>query len=349
MATIYDIARTAKVSPATVSRVINGRAGVKDETVALIRKTMETNRFQPRWKAIDRNRLLVLVPEHRGALDSGYTSRILSGITDTAFASGFGLQLRPFVPQIRNNRELKQMVMNESVAGIIIVTMFQGYSLAEKLSLSQIPHAIVGNKTQDDGVSQILLDDRNAGLNATRYLLSLRHRHIAMVSFKHADHGHQQRYAGYLEALNEKGPHTGATTPGQCIETDITTIEEGRAAARRLLSLPERPTAVIVTNEDLAIGFQLEAREMGLRIPEDISIIAFEDTEKTAFLDIPMTTMRIPAHTMGIEAVKMLFSMLNSEDSTPRRPHATATPAAACQTVTLPLSLIVRRSTATAP
>ncbi|AHF90043.1 transcriptional regulator [Opitutaceae bacterium TAV5] len=345
MATIYDIAKAADVSPATVSRVINGRAGVKEETVARIRKAMETSAFQPRWKAIDRNRLLVLVPEHRGALDSGYTSRILSGICDTAFASGFGLQLRPFVPQIRNNRDLKQMVMNEGVAGILIVTMFQGYSLAEKLSLAQIPHAIVGYKTQDDGVSQILLDDRDAGLNATRYLLSLRHRHITMVSFKHADHGHRQRYAGYAEALKET--RRSDLAPAQCIEMDTTTIEEGRSAARRLLSLPERPTAVIVTNEDLAVGFQLEAREMGLSIPDDLSIVAFEETEKTAFLDTPMTAMRIPAHTMGTEAAKMLFSMLNSEESTARRPAIQA--AASCQTVTLPLSLIVRRSTAPAP
>ncbi len=330
MATIYDIARTAKVSPATVSRVINNRTGVKDETVARIRKVMEDKSFQPRWKAIDRNRLLVLVPEHRSALDSGYTSRILSGICDTAFASGFGLQLRPFVQQIRNNRELKQLVMNESAAGIIIVTMFQGYSLAEKLSLAQIPHAIVGYKTQDDGVHQILLDDRAAGLNATRHLLSLRHRHIAMVSFKHADHGHQQRHAGYLDALAEKGPHTGACSPAQCIETETTNIEEGRAAARRLLSLPERPTAVIVTNEDLAVGFQLEAREMGLRIPDDLSIMAFEETDKTAYLDTPMTAMRIPAHTMGTEAARMLFSMLSNDTPPPipaAPPRSSPTPA----------------------
>lgn len=336
MATIYDIAKTADVSPATVSRVINGRAGVKEETVLRIRKAMEASSFQPRWKAIDRNRILVLLPEHRGALDSGYTSRILSGICDATFTAGFGLQMRPFVPQIRNNRELRQMIMREGVAGCIIVTMFQGYSLAERLSLAQFPHAIVGYKSQDDGAHQILLDDREAGANATRYLLSLGHRKIAMVSFKHIDHGHEQRHAGYAEAMKAV---RDAAKP-QCIEFDTATIDSGRSAARRLLGLPERPTAVIVTNEDLAVGFQIEARDMGLQIPRDVSLIGFEETEKLSYLDTPMTAMRIPAHAMGTEAARMIFSLIGEEES------ARGKKPAAIRTVHTPISLIVRHSTA---
>lgn len=336
MATIYDIAKEVGVSPATVSRVINGRVGVKEETVLRIRRAMEASSFQPRWKAIDRNRLLVLLPEHRGALEDGYTSRILSGICDTAFTSGFGLQLRPFAPQIRNNRELRQMIMAEGVCGCVIITMFQGYSLAERLGLAQFPHAIVGYKTQDDGAHQILLDDHAAGANAANYLMSLGHKKIAMVSFKHLDHGHAQRYAGYAEALKAR---KGMAAPN-CIEFETTSTENGRSAARRLLSLPDRPSAVIVTNEDLAAGFQQEARDMGLRIPHDLSIIGFEETEKLAFLDTPMTAMRIPAHSMGIEATKMVFSMLGDTDAAQRKPEPV-------QTVHTPISLIVRRSTAT--
>lgn len=334
MVTIYDIAKAADVSPATVSRVINGRPGVKEETILRIRKAMETSSFQPRWKAIDRNRILVLLPEHRGALDSGYTSRILSGICDTTFAAGFGLQMRPFVPQIRNNRELKQMIMREGVAGCIIVTMFQGYSLAERLSLAQFPHAIVGYKSQDGGAHQILLDDREAGANATRYLLTLGHRKIVMVSFKHLDHGHEQRFAGYAETLMS---NRDAPAP-QCVELDTTSIDSGRSAARRLLGLPDRPTAVIITNEDLAVGFQLEAHAMGLQIPRDLSLIGFDATEKLSFLAPPMTAMRIPAHAMGVESAKMIFSLLGDEETGRRTP-------APGRTVHTPISLIVRHST----
>ncbi|MFA6960942.1 MAG: LacI family DNA-binding transcriptional regulator [Opitutaceae bacterium] len=336
MATIYDIAKTADVSPATVSRVINGRPGVKEETVLRIRKAMEASSFQPRWKAIDRNRILVLLPEHRGALDSGYTSRILSGVCDATFTAGFGLQMRPFVPQIRNNRELRQMIMREGVAGCIIVTMFQGYSLAERLSLAQFPHAIVGYKSQDDGAHQILLDDREAGANATRYLLSLGHRKIAMVSFKHIDHGHEQRFAGYAEAMKAV---RDAAKP-QCIEFDTATIDSGRSAARRLLGLLDRPTAVIVTNEDLAIGFQIEAREMGLHLPRDLSLIGFEETEKLSYLDTPMTAMRIPAHAMGTEAARMIFSLIGEAELARNKKPADI------RTVHTPISLIVRHSTA---
>lgn len=344
MATIYDIAKAADVSPATVSRVLNGRPGVKEETVLRIRKAMEAGAFQPRWKALERNRLLVLLPEHRGALDSGYTSRILSGICDTTFASGFTLNLRPFVPQLRNDRELKQIVMREGVVGCIIVTMFQGYSLAERLSLLQVPHVIVGYKNQDDGIHQVLLDDLEAGANATRYLLSLGHRNIAMVSFRHWDHGHHQRYQGYREVMQE----AGAADKINCVEVDAATVENGRSAARRLLCLPERATAVIVTNEDMAVGFQAEAEAMGLEVPRDLSVIGFEETERLAYLKTPTTAMRIPAHAMGVEATRMLFSQLrDTGELGSRQAHARRGDPASmlAQTVHLPISLVARHTT----
>jgi len=343
MATIYDIAKAANVSPATVSRVLNGRPGVKAETVQRIRSVMEADAFQPRWKVMERNRLLVLLPEHRGALDSGYVSRILSGICDTTFASGFTLNLRPFVPQLRNDRELKQIVMREGVVGCIIVTLFQGYSLAERLSLLQIPHVIVGYKNQDDGIHQVLLDDREAGANATRYLLSLGHRRIAMVSFRHWDHGHHQRYLGYHEVMQREGVADHA----QCVEADAATVENGRSAARRLLSLPDRPTAVIVTNEDMAVGFQSEAEAMGVDVPRGLSIIGFEETERLAYLKTPMTAMRIPAHAMGMEATRMLFSQLREEATRPgavSKRQENVAPVA--QIVHLPISLVARHTTA---
>ncbi|OAM91230.1 LacI family transcriptional regulator [Termitidicoccus mucosus] len=336
MANIYDVAKAAKVSPATVSRVINGRPGVREETIQRIRKIMDSSAFQPRWKAIDRNRLLVLLPEHRGALESGYISRILSGICDVTFASGFGIQMQPFIPQIRNNKELRQLVMREGVAGCIIITMFQGYAMAEKLGLTQTPHAIVGYKSQDDGVHQILLDDYQAGMNAARYLLSLGHRKIAMVSFKHVDHGHQQRFAGYAAALRDEVD----ANPPVCVEVDSATVEDGRSAARRLLSLPDRPTAAIITNEDLAVGFQSEARNMDIRVPRDLSIIGFEESDTLAYLDTPMTAMHIPAQAMGMEAAKMVFGQMTSksEDTGQKTPIPT-------HSIHLPISLVARHST----
>ncbi len=153
--TIYDIAKAAKTSPASVSRVINARGGVKEETVLRIKRAMETLNFQPRWKAIDRDRFLVFVPEHGRVFDSGYVARIMSGIADAAFSAGFGLQLRPFSSQGREVSDLRQLYMQEAVSGCIIISLFQGYALPARLDLAGLPHVVVGHKREDDNIHQV--------------------------------------------------------------------------------------------------------------------------------------------------------------------------------------------------
>lgn len=313
MVTIYDIAKAAQTSPATVSRVLNGRQGVKTETATRIKKVMASLDFQPRWKASDRNRILIFVPHHRSTLESGYVTGILSGIADAAFAMGFGLHLSPFFSQVRDQNELRQFIAQENVSGSIIISLFQGYSLPARLDLTGLPHVVAGHKSQDDGVHQILLDDYHAGQTAAEYLISLGHRDIVMVSFIHQDRGHRDRYKGFCDAMQQ----AGLPTPPRCVEINDATIDSGRSAARLLLGTPKHPTAVIITNEDIAAGFQSEARHMNLSIPRDISIIAFEETDKLALLDTPLTALRTPSHAMGIESVKMLFSMIHADGKEP--------------------------------
>ncbi len=334
MVTIYDIAKAAKTSPASVSRVINDRGGVKPATAQRIKDTMEAMDFQPRWKALDRNRFLIFVPDYKRALCGGYVAGILSGITDAAFASGIGLQLRPFSTQAIDIHLLRQLFMQESVSGCILISMYQGYSLPSKLDLAGLPHVVIGHKKQDDDVNQILLDDRQAGREATEYLLSLGHKHIAMVSFSHVDQGHCDRYQGFAEAITK----TNSKKP-ICLQCNDATYDAGKSAARHLLSPLERPTAVIITNEDIAAGFQAEAKRMGVSIPRDLSLIAFEETDKLSLLDTPLTSMQTPAYLMGIESVKMLKTLIVSDKKSTRPLVLTYT----AKHMTLPL--IARHST----
>lgn len=337
MVTIYDIAKAAKTSPASVSRVINARGGVKEETVLRIKRAMETLNFQPRWKAIDRDRFLVFVPEHGRVFDSGYVARIMSGIADAAFSAGFGLQLRPFSSQGREVSDLRQLYMQEAVSGCIIISLFQGYALPGRLDLAGLPHVVVGHKREDDNIHQVLLDDFDAGKSATEFLLALGHRRIAMVSFSHRDHGHLDRYRGFVGAMGDLRGNKPL-----CIQCNEATYEAGRSAARRLLSPLERPTAVIVTNEDIAAGFHAEARIMGFSLPEDLSLIAFEETDKLSLLDAPITAMQTPAYNMGVEAVTMLRAMISSDHREKGKAEAEYT------TKHLSIPLVARRSTASA-
>lgn len=336
MATIYDIARSVGTSPATVSRVLNGRSGVKGDTARRIREVMEEMNFQPRWKAIERNRFLVLVPSVRGILNGGYVTRILSGMADTAFRMDCNLVLRPFDTAHCNYRELRQLIMQESAAGCAIISLNEMYLPSTDVNLIGLPHVVVGHKLQDDGAHQILCDDHRAGLDATNYLLSLGHRRIALVSFELSDRGHREVHRGYMEAMTRAGQDAVA----QHLQFRDNTAEWGRSAALRLLQPRERPTAVILSNEDHANGFLAETRRLGLRVPEDVSLIAFENAYPFDTSYPPLTVMQTPVYALGVEAVKMLAAQMDGGEGG-RSLDKSADPL----TVMLPIPLVVRHST----
>lgn len=335
MTTIYDIAKAARTSTASVSRVINDRGGVKADTASRIKEAIKALHFRPRWKALDRDRFLVFVPESSHSFDSSYVSRIMSGIVDASFASGYGLQLRPFSTRGKDVQDFRQLYMRESVSGCILISMHQGYSLPARLDMAGLPHVVVGHKRQDDDFHQVLLEDFEAGRNAAEFLLALGHKRIAMVSSSHLDRGHLDRYQGFAEAVQQ-----ATRQKPICLQFSDSSCEEGRSAARRLLSPLERPSAVVVTNEDLAAGFQAEARAMGVCIPRDLSLIAFEETDKLSLLDTPVTAMQTPAYTMGFEAVKMLCAAISGGEK-----DAAGSPGDYA-TIHIPIPLVVRHSTA---
>jgi DNA-binding LacI/PurR family transcriptional regulator len=332
VATIYDIAKAAQTSPASVSRVINGRQGVKLDVVNRITAAMEALDFQPRWKALDRNRFLVFAPDHKRAFLDGYVAGVMSGIADATFALNFGLQLRPFSSQGKEIRDLRHLFMKEAVCGSILISLYQGYSLPKRLDLAGLSHVVVGHKQQDDDIHQVLLDDFDAGRNATEFLLSLGHRRIAMVSFSHLDQGHADRFNGFAEAMKKVDVENPL-----CLQVSEVTYEAGKSAARQLLSPRERPTAVIITNEDLATGFQAESKAMGIMMPKDISLLAFEETQKLSLLEPSITAMQTPAYTMGVEAVKMLHGMVAAQKKAQESAYLT-------KHISIPL--VVRHSTA---
>jgi LacI family transcriptional regulator len=215
-----------------------------------------------------------------------------------------------------------------------LISSHSGYSLADRIGLEKIPHVIVGHKPHDDEQCQVLLDDFQAGKEAAEYLISLGHEKIAMVSFSHSDSGHAQRHAGYVAALKAALPKKDTV----CIQFDSIDQGNGASVARRLFSGRNKPTAVIITSEELALGFQREIRAMGISVPNELSIIGFEDGTSLTNLDTPLTVMQIPSYELGCEAAAMLFRELPDMDNA-RNPEA-------CSSKHLTIPLMVRRSTA---
>ncbi|MDQ8196170.1 LacI family DNA-binding transcriptional regulator [Coraliomargarita sp. SDUM461004] len=334
MTTIYDIAKAANSSTASVSRVMNGKAGVKPETAARIHKAMGDLNFQPRWRVMEQNRLVVLIPNYKRALESSYIARILSGITDTAFKMGYNIQLRPFNTKNCNPKHLRQMLIQEAAAGCLIISLNENYFPSADIDLTSLPHVIVGHKQKDNGINQIFIDDFKAGYDATKYLIDIGHQQIGIVSFSQIDIGHKARCNGFRKALQEAKLDTN-----ESIELDDASIDAGRSAARHLFNLQKHPTALVITNEDLAIGFQLEAKTMGITVPNDISIVTFEESDLPSLLDTPMTAMRTPSYSMGIAATRTLEEQIeNSKKDKQAGPIESLS-----ESITIPL--VVRKST----
>lgn len=328
MATVYDIARAARTSPATVSRVLNGRTNVNPATARRIREAMEATNFQPRWKAAERNRFLVLVPSAPGILNSGYVSRILSGMADASFKLGYNLLLRPFDTAHCDYREMRQILLQESAAGCCLISLNEQYLPTPDIDAMGLPHVVIGHKTRDDGRCQILFDDYQAGLDATNYLLSLGHRRIALITFTLTDRGHRDVHRGFIEAMTKANCRKQA----QHLQFGEDLAQAGRAAALRLLQPRVRPTAVLISNEVMAAGFLAETRAMKLDVPNDVSVIAFENAAAFDLTTPPLTVMQTPVNNAGAEAVKLLCAQIDgtADNSGP---------------VLLPIPMFVRHST----
>lgn len=197
--------------------------------------------------------------------------------------------------------------------------------------MERIPHVIVGYKQHEDPLNQVLLRDYDAGKEATLYLRSLGHKDIALIYFGMNDFGHQQRLQGYLDAMSES----------KIAETEVIQARSGEGAkiARNLLGRSNRPSAVIITNERIALEFQQEVKQMGLEIPDDVSLIGFEDSEVLSMVDPPLSVVKIPSYDMGEKAALVLLDLLKNEsDSSDEAPSF--------ETFRIPAILEIRRSTA---
>lgn len=315
--TIYDIAQEADVSVATVSRVLNGRYGVNEHTEARIREAMDRLNFRPRWKAVDARRALVLVPNHSHALVHVHIGSILAGIADAAFASGVSLSLRPFQVNVENRIHLAEFIRQDGASGVLMISTQRGYRMAERIASEGIPHMAIGHLAHEKGMNRIVLDDYESARKGTEYLLGLGHRGIEIVTASRADVSHRLRYEGFAEALS--GVVGKAAVPQGLIYEDVG-LAAGRSAARMLLSRSDRPTAVLVTNEELATGLLQEALKMGLSIPADLSVLAYESGDRMQGLCPVPSVLSSPAYEMGRTALNWMLPYLLDTDRSAAAP-----------------------------
>jgi LacI family transcriptional regulator len=332
--TIRDIARVAGVSIATVSRVLNDRPDVAPETRKAVLDVVRERGYSidrgARAAARDRTGLIaVTLP----IINAVYFSFLLSGLTEALYEQDMRAVICPTQHEHDREVSLLERLMHGTTDGAILILPFE--SSDELDALKRAGHRFVvldPREPLDEGIASVSASNAAGARAATQHLLDLGHRRIAAITGPAGWMATEDRLTGYHAAL------AGASVlPDRALEvTSDFEIGGGRAAAAWLFALPEPPTAIYAFNDNLAIGAMQAAAERGIRVPEDVSVVGFDDTEQAQIATPALTTVRQPLAEMGRMAVSLLSRLLDGQRVDALR-------------VELSTKLVVRGSTGPAP
>jgi DNA-binding LacI/PurR family transcriptional regulator len=302
--TISYIAETAGVSIPTVSKVINGRPGVAADTRARVEALIS----QYGYRKTNRRNVMELV---FGELEDMWGMEIIRGVERVAREQRVGVVLTEFgPPQDPVGHPIGDTLARRPACVVTVAQLSQ--EQRDELQAKDIPFVVFDPTIElPDGVPYVGATNWAGGRSATRHLVQLGHRRIAMIA------GHDRilccraRLDGYRSALE---------AAGLTVDTDLVvraelTTQGGRVAALGLLSGPERPTAIFACNDLQALGVYQAARELGLRIPADVSVVGFDDLPVAAFVDPPLTTVHQPLTEMAAAATELALALGRGEET----------------------------------
>ena len=305
------IAELAGVSTATVSRTINSPHLVKLETRAHILQIMEQNDYVYDALAADFSRkttrvLGLIVP----TIDSSIFSRFALGIQEAAAGQGYSVVISHTNYHQETESKLIDLFFQRRMAGIILVGLITNpKQLIDKSKKMRIPIVITWQIQPDLDMNVVGFDNYKAARSVTQYLISLHHRRIGLIikDFAHIPRV-KNRFDAYRSTLME---HDLEFDPSLVAERNISLVD-GKEAMLHLLSGPNPPTAVFAASDVFAMGALAAAREMGLSVPGDVSVVGFDDIEFSSYTVPSLTTVRVPAYEMGKKGAEVLIKNIQN-------------------------------------
>jgi LacI family transcriptional regulator len=307
--TIQDIARLAGVSKATVSRVLNHKPDVDPATRERILRIMDEQGFVPSITAAGlaggRPRMVgVLVP----SLTWPFIPEIVQGVAEFVEQSSYELVLYSISHVQDRSAALDRILAARLTAGLVAITPGQTSARLTQLHEQGFPVVMIDDQNLPTSAPWVGADNRSGAYAAVRHLISLGHRRIAHIQGPLHYQCSQERYQGYCQALIEAGL---TPDPSLVVQGDFEP-PSGYACAHQLFSMPERPTAIFASNDNMAWGVLEVAEDYGLRVPDDVAVVGFDDTAPSAHKRPPLTTVRQPFHEMGQRAAELLLWLLES-------------------------------------
>ena len=313
-ATISEIAREAGVSVPTVSKVLNGHAHVAAETRARVEEIIAKRDYARR--PAKRKQKAGLVDLVFPGLGSEWALEIIEGVERVAQDAGYGTVVSSLnLDGSRIRPWLANLAERKSDGLLMAVYQLDAKQIQRVKSLG-IPVVLIDPVGQPGpDLTTVGAANWEGGYSATEHLLQLGHKRIAMIGGREDLQCSSAREDGYVSALRRAGV---ALDPALMVPGDFS-MEAGEAAARKLLELPDRPTAIFTGNDGQALGAYRAARAAGLRIPEDLSIIGFDDIPAAEWVEPGLTTIRQPVVQMAETAMRALLRHLDGDEDLPQR------------------------------
>jgi DNA-binding LacI/PurR family transcriptional regulator len=309
---IKDIARVAGVSHSTVSRALSDSGLVNTETADRIRRIAGDAGYMPsavgRSLVTRRTRTIGVVVN---TISDPFNADVLSGIEEVANTHKYSVFLATSHSDPEREVVVARSLQEQRVDGILISGSRVGSMYISLLAQTRVPIVLINNQHPSAYVLSVTIDNIPASRAATGHLVHLGHRRIGYIGNRFGDKSETERFTGYGEALAA----AGIDVSQELIAHGDGMPEGGKQAMERLLGLADIPTAVFCYNDMTAFGAMHLARERGLRIPQDISVVGFDDLFIASYTSPPLTTVRQPKQQMGRLATENLFKLLAGEDS----------------------------------
>lgn len=325
--TIYDVAKIAGVSTATVSKVINNSGRISAKTKKKVLTIIDKYQYQPNvlasaMKGKFTYQIAFLIPD----IDNPVYAQYLKLIEENGQEAGFSIVMCSTGSDAVKEAKHVAFMRQRSVDGFIIASKFQNEPLLAELLKEQVPVILFAYENPQISVDTVTVDDFQGGYAATEHLISLGHRSIGVIGEN--TYSCSERIRGYHAALQD----VGIRAEERLIVCGGSRLEEAETSGEKLLGYDNRPSAIFGCNDIMAVGAMRAARKQGLEIPKDLSIIGFDDTAWCRIVHPELSSIAMPLQELGKKAMDVIVNQIESREK-PR------------QTVRMFPKLVIRGST----
>ncbi|WP_338833320.1 HTH-type transcriptional repressor PurR [Moorella humiferrea] len=311
MATIKDVARRAGVSSATVSRILNKHPNVKVETREKVLEAMKELNFSPSFHArsmrIKKTHTIGLILSD---ITNPFYSETAKAVVDTADHLGYNVILGTTNNSIKTQKKYLEIIRRKQVDGLLFASVQLKDPTVEKVIEEGFPHMLYNRRLARSDCNFVVIDNEQGSFLATEHLIKLGHKRIAYIRGPHNSSTGQERFNGYLKALKKYGLEYNQ----ELVRDGEYDERQAHEATKVLLGLKERPTAIIAANDLMAFSSIECICRAGLKVPDDIAVIGFDDVEMSSHYNIQLTTVSKNKYEMAEIATRILIDIIEGEN-----------------------------------